>query len=29
MTDEQTAGMDPVRKWTFIALGACVVLLIY
>lgn len=37
MTDEQEAkpepspesGMDPVRKWTFIALGACVVLMIF
>lgn len=29
MTDEKTTGMDPVRKWTFIALGACVVLMIY
>ncbi len=41
MTDEQDAkpeaspepnpdtGMDPVRKWTFIALGACVVLMIF
>ncbi len=29
MTDEKTMGMDPVRKWTFIALGACVVLMIF
>ena len=29
MTDEKTTGMDPVRKWTFIALGACLVLMIY
>jgi multidrug resistance efflux pump len=29
MTDEKTAGMDPVRKWTLIALGACVVLMIF
>lgn len=29
MTDEQTAGMDPVRKWTFIALGACFVLMVF
>ena len=29
MTDEQTTGMDPVRKWTFIALGACVILMIF
>ncbi len=29
MTDEQTTGMDPVRKWTFIALGACLVLMIF
>jgi len=29
MTDEQTTGMDPVRKWTFIALGACAVLMIF
>ena len=29
MTDEQKAGLDPVRKWTFIMLGACVVLMIF
>ena len=29
MTDEQNTGMDPVRKWTFIALGACLVLMIF
>lgn len=29
MTDEKTAGMDPVRKWTFIAMGACFVLMIF
>lgn len=29
MTDEKTTGMDPVRKWTFIALGACAVLMIF
>ena len=29
MTDEKTTGMDPVRKWTFIALGACLVLMVY
>lgn len=29
MTDEQTTGMDPVRKWTFIALGTCAVLMIF
>ena len=29
MTDEKTSGMDPVRKWTFIALGACLVFLVY
>ena len=29
MTDEQKTGMDPVRKWTFIALGACFVLMIF
>ena len=29
MTDEQTTGMDPVRKWTFIALGACAVLMVF
>jgi multidrug resistance efflux pump len=29
MTDEEQTGMDPVRKWTFIALGACVVLMVY
>lgn len=29
MTDEEKAGMDPVRKWTFIALGACLVLMVY
>jgi multidrug resistance efflux pump len=29
MTDKQTTGMDPVRKWTFIALGACAVLMIF
>ena len=29
MTDKQTAGVDPVRKWTFIALGTCVVLMIF
>ena len=28
MTDEQKEGMDPVRKWTFIALGACFVLMV-
>ena len=29
MTDEKTTGMDPVRKWTFIALGTCVVLMLF
>jgi multidrug resistance efflux pump len=29
MTDEKPTGMDPVRKWTFIALGACAVLMVY
>ena len=29
MTDEQTTSMDPVRKWTFIALGTCVILMIF
>jgi multidrug resistance efflux pump len=29
MTDEKTPGMDPVRKWTLIALGACFVLMIF
>ncbi len=29
MTDEQTSNLDPVRKWTLIALGACVVLMIF
>ena len=29
MTEEKTTGMDPVRKWTFIALGACAVLMVY
>ena len=29
MTDEQSTGMDPVRKWTFIALGVCLVLMIF
>ncbi len=29
MTDEKTPAMDPVRKWTFIALGACAVLMIF
>jgi multidrug resistance efflux pump len=29
MTDKQTTGIDPVRKWTFIALGMCVVLMIF
>ena len=29
MTDEKTTAMDPVRKWTFIALGACFVLMIF
>jgi len=29
MTDEQTTGMDPVRKWTFIALGTCAILMIF
>ena len=29
MTDDKTEGMDPVRKWTFIALGACFVLMIF
>lgn len=29
MTDENKPGMDPVRKWTFIALGVCLVLMIY
>lgn len=29
MTDEQTTGMDPVRKWTFIALGTCAVLMLF
>ena len=29
MTEEQQAAMDPVRKWTLIALAACVVLMIF
>lgn len=29
MTEEQQANLDPVRKWTLIALGACVVLMIF
>jgi len=29
MTDEQSKNMDPVRKWTFIALGTGVVLMVF
>ncbi|MGI9201777.1 MAG: HlyD family secretion protein [Woeseiaceae bacterium] len=29
MTDDKAPDMDPVRKWTLIALGACVVLMIF
>lgn len=29
MTDKKTTGMDPVRKWTFIALGTCAVLMVF
>jgi multidrug resistance efflux pump len=29
MTEEQTTSMDPVRKWTFIALGACAILMVF
>ena len=29
MTDKEMTEMDPVRKWTFIALGACAVLMVF
>jgi len=29
MTDEQETPMDPVRKWTLITLGACVILMLF
>jgi len=29
MTKNQKVPLDPVRKWTFITLGACVLLMIF
>ena len=29
MTDEQKLPLDPVRKWTLITLGACVILMLF